>query len=126
MNIAPCFSPYRLAGEWVFVSGQLPFDSDGRLVAGDVRAQTAQCLSNIRAILEPLGLTLSDVVKTTVWLQHASDFGDFNAAYAEMFSATPPARSTVRADLMLDARVEIEAIAFRAARFAAIDAAELV
>lgn len=114
-SIVPHFSPARKAGFFVFVSGQLPFDADRKLIRGGIREQTAQCLANIAAILVEEGLTLEHIVKTTVWLTRTEDFAEFNAAYAAIFMGTPPARSTVRADLMVDALVEIEAVAFRGA-----------
>jgi len=115
-SIVPHYSPARAAGDWVFVSGQLPFGPDRTVIAGGIREQTAQCLANIAAILAGEGLGLEHVVKTTVWLSRTADFTEFNAAYAAVFVGRPPARSTVRADLMVDARVEIEAVAFRGAK----------
>ena len=115
MNVTPHYSPAREAGSLVFVSGQLPFDAERRVVAGGIRGQTQRCLANIAAILATQGLGLEHVVKTTVWLRRVEDFATFNATYAEAFPGTPPARSTVRADLMVDALVEIEAIALRPA-----------
>ena len=115
MTVTPHYSPAREAGSFVFVSGQLPFDTERRIVAGGIREQTQQCLANVAAILATQGLGLEHVVKTTVWLRRVEDFAAFNAAYAEVFPTRPPARSTVRADLMVDALVEIEAIALRPA-----------
>ncbi|MBU4612253.1 RidA family protein [Achromobacter sp. GG226] len=114
-RIVPHFSRTRDAGDLVFVSGQLPFDANQTVIEGDVAEQTRQCLRNIEASLEATGLTLAHVVKTTVWLARIEDFLPFNAAYGAAFQgATLPARSTVRADLMVPgALVEIEAIAHR-------------
>jgi len=111
--VVPHFSPSRSAGDLVFVSGQLPFGPERKVVGADIREQTMQCLANIAAILQKQGLGLEHVVKTTVWLRRVEDFAAFNAAYAEGFPIEPPARSTVRADLMVDALVEIEAVAVR-------------
>jgi 2-iminobutanoate/2-iminopropanoate deaminase len=85
-------------------------------IAGDtVGEQTRRCLARIDGILQAEGLALADVVKTTVWLGQVADFPEFNESYAAVFAATQapaPARSTVRADLMMPgALVEIEAIA---------------
>lgn len=114
MNIKPHYSPSVEAGPLVFVSGQLPFDSERKVVPGGIRAQTAQCIENIRAILATRGLGLEHVVKTTIWLTRTGDFAEFNSAYATAFPQNPPARSTVRADLMADAAlIEIEAVACR-------------
>lgn len=113
---APHFSPARVAGDLVYVSGQMAFGSGFTLVPGGVAEQTRQCLRNIETALAPVGLSLDDVVKTTVWLARSDDFPVFNAAYADALAGrTPPSRSTVRADLMVPgALVEIEAVALRA------------
>ena len=79
---------------------------------GDIAEQTRLCLENIRRLLAAEGLSLSDVIKVTIWLTDAADFGGFNAAYSDFLQEHRPARSTVRSDLMLPgAKVEIEAIA---------------
>jgi 2-iminobutanoate/2-iminopropanoate deaminase len=112
---APYFSPARRDGDWVFVSGQMAFDEQLRITGDTVAEQTARCLARIGDILRAEGLGLAEVVKTTVWLGRIGDFAEFNRAYAGVFAATgapAPARSTVRADLMMPgALVEIEAIA---------------
>ncbi len=100
------------AGEWVFVSGQTAIDKDGSVLAGGIEAQTRRVLEGIRAVLEEAGSSLAEVVKTTVWLVDPRDFWSFNRVYGEFFPEQPPARSTVRADLMLDCKVEIEALAY--------------
>lgn len=101
------------AGDWIFVSGQTAIDKDGAILAAGIEAQTRRVLEGIRAVLEEAGASLADVVKTTVWLTDPRDFWSFNRVYAEFFPENPPARSTVRADLMLDCKVEIEALAYR-------------
>lgn len=106
------FSPAVRAGDWVFVSGQTAIDPHGAVVAGGIEVQTRQVLEGIRRVLEQADCALSDVVKTTVWLADPRDFWSFNRVYAEFFPENPPARSTVRADLMLDCKVEIEAVAY--------------
>lgn len=100
------------AGDFLFVSGQLPFGQDGHLIGGGIVEQTRKVLSNIEAALQPLGAGLGDIVKTTAWLTDKADFAGFNDAYREFFSEGPPARSTVVSVLLLDAKVEIEAIAY--------------
>jgi len=113
--IAPFFSSARRDGDWVFVSGQMAFDEHSRIAGDTVGDQTRRCLARIEHILCAEGLGLADVLKTTVWLGRVTDFIEFNASYAEVFATTKvpaPARSTVRADLMVPgALVEIEAIA---------------
>ncbi len=101
------------AGEFVFLSGQLGLDENGRLVAGGVPAQLQQAFKNIKALLAEAGADLKQVVKATVWLTDAGDFAAFNAAYQEYFSALPPARSTVISALVIPgALIEIEVLAY--------------
>lgn len=97
----------------VFVAGQIGLDAaTGKLVDGDIKAQTRQALQNLSAVLEAAGTTLNNVVKTTVFLADLDDFADMNEVYAEFFADHPPARSAVQvARLPLDALIEIEAIA---------------
>lgn len=106
-------SPAVRAGDFVYVSGQVPVGSDGQVVAGGIREQTAQVLENIQSVLALAGCTMEDVVKTHVYLQDARDFGSFNAVYGSYFPANPPARTTAEARLMIDIKVEIEAIAYK-------------
>jgi 2-iminobutanoate/2-iminopropanoate deaminase len=101
------------ANGFVFVSGQLslrPGEKD--LLAGDIKAQTAQVFKNLGAILDEAGSSLDALVKTTVFLQNLDDFAGMNEVYAANVGSTPPARSTVEvAKLPSGALVEIEAIA---------------
>ncbi|GGF05431.1 RidA family protein [Stappia taiwanensis] len=101
------------AGDFLFLSGQVPFGPDGELVGGDISIQTRRVLDNLAAALQEAGATLSDVVKTTIWLMDPEDFAAFNAVFREYFPKAPPARSCVASALMVDARVEVEAIAYR-------------
>lgn len=108
--------PYSQAirmGNLVFTSGQIALDPNtGKLVEGDVVAQTDQVMSNLQAVLAAASTDLSRVVKTTVFLQNMSDFPVFNQAYAKYFPNSPPARSTVEvAKLPLGGLVEIECVA---------------
>jgi 2-iminobutanoate/2-iminopropanoate deaminase len=102
------------AGEMVYISGQLPVNPDtGALVENDIAIQTARSLDNIQAILESAGLTMANVVKTTVFLKDMSEFASMNEVYAKYFHGLYPARAAVQAAaLPKDARVEIEAVAF--------------
>lgn len=109
------FSPAVRAGDWVYVSGQVAFDDGGRLVQGGIVEQTRQALSNVKAALALAGCDLGDVVKVNVWLDDARDFGAFNTAYAAFFPTEPPARSTVRSELMIDAKIEIDCVAYKPA-----------
>lgn len=108
--------PYSQAiqvGNLVYTSGQIPIDpATGSFVEGDVKEQARQSLTNVKAILEEAGLTLDNVVKTTVFLADMNDFSDVNAVYAEFFAEPYPARSAVAVKtLPKGALVEIEVIA---------------
>ena len=108
------YSQAIAAGPLVFVSGQIPLDAQGRLVAGDIVIQTVQVLENLKAILAAAGLTVKDVVKTTVFLADLADFAEMNRAYAEFFPQAPPARTTIQAaGLPRGVAVEIDAIALK-------------
>jgi reactive intermediate/imine deaminase len=100
------------AGDFVFVSGQVPMGADGEIVAGNIVTQTEQTIENVKSILQSLGLGLEHVVKATVWLADTRDFWPFNKVYLEYFGAALPARSCVRADMMVDCKVEIEVVAY--------------
>ncbi len=106
-------SPAVRAGDFVFVSGQVPVGEDGKVVSGGVGAETRQVLANVKKCLQMAGCDLSDVVKTTVWLRDRDDFKAFNEAYGESFPSNPPARSTAESRLMIDIAVEIEAVAYK-------------
>ena len=103
------------AGAMTFVSGQIPIDPiTGELSGQDIETQTHQSLKNVTAVLDANGLTLGDVVKTTVFLKDMNDFAAMNAVYASYFEAPFPARAAVEvARLPKDVRVEIEAIAIK-------------
>jgi 2-iminobutanoate/2-iminopropanoate deaminase len=107
------FSAAVKAGPFVFVSGQVPMGDAGELVPGGIEAQTRQALKNVEKALALAGCTLKDVVKSTVWLDDARDFRSFNRVYAEFFPGDKPARSTTQARLMIDAKVEIEVVAYK-------------
>lgn len=117
---AAAIGPYSqavAAGPFVFVSGQIPLDAKGKMVEGDIVVQTVQVLENIKAILAAAGLTLADVVKTTVFLSDLADFQEMNRVYGEFFQEKPPARSTLQvAGLPKGAAVEIEALALQRER----------
>ena len=110
--IGPYSQAVRTNG-FLFVSGQVALDPKfGELVGADVRQQTERVLDNLKAILEAAGVSLSHVVKTTVFLKDMNDFAAMNEIYARYFTAAPPARSTVQAArLPKDALVEIDVIA---------------
>ena len=99
---------------WIFASGQIPLDpASGKLVDGNVEAQTRRVLANLRAVIEAAGVGLDAVVRTTICLTDLGDFQRVNAIYAEHFPNEPqPARTTVGvAALPLGARIEVDCIA---------------
>ena len=100
------------AGDFIFVSGQVPMGADGEIVDGNIATQTRQTIENVKAILQAQGLGLEHVVKATAWLADTRDFWSFNKVYLEYFGAALPARSCVRADMMVDCKVEIEVVAY--------------
>ena len=100
------------AGDFVFVSGQVP-TKGGEVVPGGIVPQTEQAIANLKAVLETAGCTLADVVQVTCWLDDPRDFSSFNAVFEKHFIEAPPARSTVQSALMVDAKVEIDAVAWK-------------
>jgi len=107
------YSQATTNGDLLITAGQLPLTVDGELLDDEpVAEQTRQCLENVAAILASEGLTLDDVLKTTVFLNDIDDFDEFNEAYSEFFDEDPPARSAVGVGAVpKGAAVEIEAIA---------------
>ena len=108
--------PYSQAiqvGNLVYTSGQIPIDpAIGVIVAGGIKEQTRQSLTNVKAVLEEAGLTMGNVVKTTVFMADMNDFAEMNSVYAEFFSEPFPARSAVAVKtLPKGALVEIEVVA---------------
>jgi len=110
------YTPAVRAGDWVVVSGQIGM-ADGELVSGGFDAELAQALQNLQDRLTEAGASLSDVVKTTVFLRHMTDYPRMNARYGDAFVEPRPARSAFAvAELPLGALVEIEAWAFTGPR----------
>ena len=107
------YSQAIASGDLLFCSGQIAIDpKTGEMVAGGIEAETEQVLANLRAVLAAASATLSDVVKTTVYLADFADFPAMNAIYVRAFPTDPPARATVGvAALPRGAKVELEAIA---------------
>ena len=107
------YSPAIRAGDFIYISGQLPIDpTTGQLVSDDIRVQTEQVLKNVGAILAEAGTDFDHVVKTTCFLSDINDFVPFNEVYATAFTSDFPARSAVEvARLPKDVKIEIEVIA---------------
>lgn len=112
----PAIGPYSQAirvGRTVYVSGEVGADPAGNITGASIGDQTDQTLKNVAAILAAAGLTLDNVVATTVYLLHVGDFNDMNAAYKTHFTNAPPARATIQVAALPKpgALVEISAIA---------------
>jgi 2-iminobutanoate/2-iminopropanoate deaminase len=105
-------SPAIQTERFVFVSGQVPTKDDGSVPEG-IEAQTRLVMDKVKTLLEEAGSALDKVVKTTVFLTDVEDFQAFNTVYRGYFPDQPPARSCIRCDLMIDVKVEVEAIALR-------------
>lgn len=107
------YSQSVLAGNILFISGQLPIDPEtGKFAGNNIKSQTEQSLKNIESILEKAGCTMDNVVKTTVLLNDMGDFAKMNEVYAKFFTKDYPARAAYEvAKLPKDALVEIEAVA---------------
>lgn len=107
--------PYSQAvriGNMIYTSGQIPLNPETGEMVTEIKAATKQCLENVKAILEVEGVSMENIIKTTVFLQDLNDFVDMNEVYGSYFPENPPARSAVEvARLPKDSIVEIEVIA---------------
>ena len=101
------------AGDFVFLTGQVPLRDGAPIIEGTIEEQTHAVLRDIEKTLAEAGCGLGDVVKAMVWLTDRADFPGFNAVYAEYFPHHPPARSAVVNDLLVDVRVEVEVVAYK-------------
>ena len=114
-NAPEAIGPYSqavIAGGMLYSSGQIALTPDGELVDGGIEEQTERVLKNLTAVLQSAGATLSDVVKTTIYLDDMDDFAKVNEIYAEYFGDHRPARSTVAVDrLPKDVKIEIDIVA---------------
>ena len=111
------YSPFVQAGDFIFVSGQVPVDPEtNQLSLGDIHHETRVTLENLRRVLEQAGATPADVVKVSVFLKDAADFAAMNAIYADFFGETRPARTTIEARFVnRDMKIEIDCIAYKPA-----------
>ncbi len=101
------------AGDFVFVTGQVPMHDGSPMTDGSIEDQTRACLDGLKEILDQAGCELSDVVKSMVWLKKREDFAGFNSVYAEYFPQQPPTRSALVSDFLIDILIEIECIAYK-------------
>lgn len=109
------YSPAVEAGDLIYFSGQIPIDSaSGKIIEGDIKAQTIQSLSNLTVVLKAAGVTSDDIVKTTVYLTDMKDYAAVNKIYGEYFKAPYPARTAIAVlALPLGSKIEIDVIAKR-------------
>ena len=101
------------AGDFVFLTGQIPMRDGVPMTDGTVEEQTRAVLDDITATLAEAGCVCDDVVKAMVWLRNRTDFPGFNEIYGKYFPIKPPTRSAIVSDLLVDARVEVEVMAYR-------------
>ena len=101
------------AGDFVFITGQVPMRDGKPMTDGSIEDQTRACLDSLQEILNQAGCELCDVVKSMVWLKTRDDFPGFNTVYAEYFPDEPPTRSALVSDFLIDILVEIECIAYK-------------
>ena len=101
------------AGDFVFVTGQVPMRDGKPMTDGSIEEQTRACLDGLREILAEAGCDLGDVVKSMVWLKRREDFAGFNSVYSKYFPSEPPTRSALVSEFLIDILVEIECVAYR-------------
>lgn len=101
------------AGDFVYLTGQIPMQDGVVMTEGTIEQQTQVVLEAIKATLALADCSLSDVVKSMVWLRERADFPGFDSVYADYFPQDPPARSAVISELLVDVRVEVEVVAYR-------------
>ena len=101
------------AGDFVFLTGQVPMKNGAVVTDGSIEEQTRIVLDEIKSTLTESGCELQDVVKSMVWLKNRDDFPGFNAIYGEYFPHEPPARSAIVSDFLVDILVEVEVVAYK-------------
>ena len=107
------FSPAVRAGDYVYVSGQTAMNDQGEIISGGIEVQAHKVFEIIKNILEMAGCGMEDVIKVNVWLDDPRDFAGYNRIFAEYFTENPPARSTVQSKLVVDAKIEADAVAYK-------------
>jgi reactive intermediate/imine deaminase len=110
------FHPAVRAGDYIFISGQVAKDEGGNMCAGNIEEQTRWTIECLRRILAEEGADLGDVVKVTVYLEDARDFGRYNRVFADYFPEGRIARTTVEARAVIDTKIEMDAIAYKPRR----------
>lgn len=109
-NSIPLSKIHRIDDTY-YLSGELGFDENNQIVSGGIEAETARVLERISTTLAGEGLTLEDVISCTCYLTDKADFSRFNKVYREYFSEPFPVRTTVEVQLMIDAKLEVTAVA---------------
>jgi reactive intermediate/imine deaminase len=107
------FFPAVRAGDFLFISGQVPKDENGVMFEGTIEEETKHCVEAVRRALQSAGADLEDVVKATVFLSDARDFGRYNGVFAKHFPNAALARTTVEARAVINTKIEIDAIAYK-------------
>jgi 2-iminobutanoate/2-iminopropanoate deaminase len=110
------FHPGVRAGDFIFVSGQVAKDADGNMCHGNIEEETRWTLESIKRILALDGADLSDVVKVTVYLEDARNFGRYNRVFAEFFPDGRVSRTTVEARAVIECKIEMDAVAYKPKR----------
>ena len=101
------------AGDFIFITGQVPMRDGKPMTDGSIEEQTRACLESLQQILAEAGCDLGDVVKSMVWLKKREDFAGFNTVYSEFFPIEPPTRSALVSEFLIDILVEIECVAYK-------------
>lgn len=107
------FHPAVRAGDFIFISGQVAKDENGNMCVGNIEEETRWTIESLRRILALEGADLSDLVKVTVFLEDARNFGRYNRVFAEYFPEGILARTTVEARAAIECKIEIDAIAYK-------------
>ena len=107
------FYPAVRAGDFIFVSGQVAKDADGNMVCGTIEEETRATIEAVRRALDAAGAELADVIKATVFLEDARDFGRYNGVFKEYFPNGMLARTTVEARAVISTKIEIEVVAYK-------------
>ncbi len=101
------------AGDFLFLTGQIPMQNGKPMTSGTIEDQTVTILEDIKATLAEAKCEMNDVVKSMIWLRDRADFPGFNKIYGDYFPTEPPARSAIVSELLVDVRIEIEVIAYK-------------
>ena len=107
------FHPAVRAGDFIFVSGQVPKDADGNMIGGTIEEEVRATIEAVRRALQAAGADLTDIVKMTAFLDDPRDFGRYNRVFAEYFPDGGIARTTVEARAVIDTKIEMDAIAYK-------------